>query len=410
MINPIAAFPLTLKQCRVITEIMKKGTEKDASLSLNLSQSSVSRALSQAEHALQISLFTRGWSGAEPTAEGEVVISSCNRLLQAIADTERHLQCDVRPLLKLKSYVEWRHLMTIEAVVRMGSASLAAQTLNMTQPAVSKTLKESENMIQQPLFSRARHGLIPQTAAKQLASLFLRIAPIAQSLPHTLQSQPNELTGRLSVGMLSFSCQDIVPIAFASIFKKHSGIRLQAMQGPYHMLANALRQGEIDCFLGLMRKGPIHPDLIELPLLEVQYALIARADHPVHGYAKTLNDLTNERWIVARHGTPIRDYFESLFHSIDNKPPIQALEMLTFASSEELVIHSDAIALLFYDDWNIKQLNPRLKQVPIRLPNPQCTLGITLHRERQSTLIKVFIEELTLAISNKQISKENSPT
>ncbi|MBU2319310.1 MAG: LysR family transcriptional regulator, partial [Gammaproteobacteria bacterium] len=286
-------------------------------------------------------------------------------------------------------------------VVKVGSASVAAQTLGMTQPAVSKTLKEIENMVQQPIFLRARRGLIPQAAAKQLASLFLRISPVAQSLHHSLQSLPNELTGRLSVGMLSFSCQDIVPIAFASIFKQHSGIRLQAMQGPYHMLANALRQGEIDCFLGLMRKGPLHPELIELPLLKAQYALIARADHPIHNEAKTLNDLVNERWIVARHGTPIRDYFESLFHSIDNKPPIQALEMLTFASSEELVIHSDAIALLFYDDWNINKLNPRLKQISIPLPNPECTIGITLHRERQSTIIQTFIEELKLTVIDK---------
>ncbi|TYL48960.1 LysR substrate-binding domain-containing protein [Marinomonas sp. IMCC 4694] len=401
MNNTMVDFPLTLKQCRVITEIMKIGTEKDASVSLNLSQPSVSRALSQAESALQIRIFTRGWSGAEPTSEGEVVISSCNTLLQMMADTERHLQQNVSSLLKLKAYAEWRHFMVIDAVVKVGSASVAAQTLGITQPAVSKTLKEIENMVQQPLFLRTRHGLMPQEAAKQLASLYLRISPVAQALRHTLQSLPNELTGRLSVGMLSFSCQDIVPVAFASIFKQHPRIRLQAMQGPYHMLSNALRQGEIDCFLGLMRKGPIHPDLIELPLVRAQYALIARADHPVHRYAKTLSDLTNERWIVARHGTPIRDYFESLFHSIDNKPPIQALEMLTFASSEELVIHSDAIALLFYDDWNIHQLNPRLKQIPIELPNPECTLGITLHRDRQSPLIDTFMDELTLTIEQK---------
>ena len=394
-------FPLTIKQCRVIREIMKKGTEKDAGRSLNLSQSSVSRTLSQAEHALEVSIFTRGWSGAEPTAAGELVISFCNNILQAIAETERQLQQNTNTLLKLKTYVEWRHLMILEAVARVGSASVAAQTLGMTQPAVSKTLKEVENMVQQPLFSRARRGLIPNTAAKQLASLYLRVSPAAQSLQRQLQALPNELTGRLSVGMLSFSCQDIVPIAFSSIFKQHSGIRLQAMQGPYHMLANALRQGEIDCFLGLMRKGPIHPELIELPLVRAQYALIARSDHPVHRYAKTLNDLTHERWIVARHGTPIRDYFESLFHSIDNKPPIQALEMLTFASSEELVIHSDAIALLFYDDWNINQLNPRLKKIPIELPNPECTIGITLHRERQSAVTQTFIDELKLTINQK---------
>lgn len=394
--------PLSLKQCRVISAIMRKGTEKDASAELNLSQSSVSRALSQAEQALNVNIFTRGWSGAEPTAEGEFVISFCNTMLKSINKAEAQLQHAAETGLVLHHYIEWRHLMVVEAVARLGSASLAAQALAISQPAVSKTLKEVENMVRQTLFIRARHGLIAQSAAKVLGSLYLQMLPAAQSLLQALQSQPNELTGRLSVGMLSFSCQDIVPIAFASIFEQHPRIRLQAMQGPYHMLSNALLQGEIDCFLGLLRTRPIHPDLIEIPLLHAQYALIARANHPIHDKANNLNDLTDQRWIVARHGTPIRDYFEKLFHSIDDKPPIQALEMLTFASSEELVIHSDAIALLFYDDWTIHQLNPRLQQIPITLPTPDCTIGITLHKERQTPIIQTFIEELKKTIELKQ--------
>lgn len=401
MTRNTSSAPLSLKQCRVISAIMRKGSEQNASVALNLSQSSVSRSLAQAEQALQVSIFTRGWSGAELTADGEVVISTCDTILNVIAEVAEQLQTNAGTVLTLNNHLEWRHLMVVEAASRLGSASVAAEVLGITQPAVSKTLKELENMVRQPLFERVRHGLVPQAAAKALAVLYLRTLPVAQALSQALQSRPNELTGRLSVGMLSFSCQDIVPIAFASIFKQHPRIRLQAMQGPYHMLANALLQGEIDCFLGLLRTGPIHSDLIEIPLLHAQYALIARADHPIHHKANSLKDLTDERWIVARHGTPIREYFEKLFHSIDNKPPIQALEMLTFASSEELVIHSDAIALLFYDDWNIGQLNPRLKQVPIKLPKPDCTIGITLHRSHQSPMIDKFIEELKLIIRAK---------
>jgi len=395
---------LSLKQCRVINEIMRKGSEKSASDSLNLSQPSVSRSLTQAEQTLQVKIFTRGWSGAELTTDGEIIISICHRILNAISEANDRLQVGANKALTLTSYLEWRHLIIVEAVNRLGSASGAAKILGITQPAVSKTLKELENMIRQPLFHRARHGLIPKSVAKVLASLYLRILPIAQSLKPALESRSHELNGRLSVGMLSFSCQDIVPIAFASIFKQHPRVRLQAMQGPYHMLANALVQGEIDCFLGLLRSGPIHPDLIEIPLLKASYALIARVDHPIHEKVKSLKDLTDERWIVARHGTPIREYFEKLFHSIDDKPPIQALEMLTFASSEELVIHSDAIALLFYDEWNIQTLNPNLKKLAINLPEDGCIIGITLHREHQSMITDCFIRELKLTIENKMMS------
>ncbi len=215
MSKPNLNFPLTLKQCRVIREIMKKGTEKEASSSLNLSQSSVSRSLSQAEQALQVDIFTRGWSGAEPTSAGEVVISSCNSILQAISDTECQLQSNVTALLKLKTYVEWRHLLIVEAVVKVGSASVAAQTLGMTQPAVSKTLKEIENMVTAATILKSASWFDP-ASCRQTTGFVIPKNFTCGSIATTQSSITAKRVNRQIVRrMLSFSCQDIVPIAFA---------------------------------------------------------------------------------------------------------------------------------------------------------------------------------------------------
>ena len=47
-----------------------------------------------------------------------------------------------------------RHIKCFLEVARVESVSLAAASLNITQPAVSKTIKELEELLQTPLFDR----------------------------------------------------------------------------------------------------------------------------------------------------------------------------------------------------------------------------------------------------------------
>ena len=56
-----------------------------------------------------------------------------------------------------------------EAVMRGGHVTRAAESLNMTQSAVSRQIKNLEDFIRQPLFRRERKRLIPTEAAKQFA-------------------------------------------------------------------------------------------------------------------------------------------------------------------------------------------------------------------------------------------------
>ena len=56
-----------------------------------------------------------------------------------------------------------------EAVMRGGHVTRAAESLNMTQSAVSRQIKNLEDFVRQPLFRRERKRLIPTDAAKQFA-------------------------------------------------------------------------------------------------------------------------------------------------------------------------------------------------------------------------------------------------
>lgn len=61
-----------------------------------------------------------------------------------------------------------RHLEVLEAVLRTGSTLAAAESLNVTQPVVSRTIKHAEQRVGYPLFHRRRGRLEPTSETEAL--------------------------------------------------------------------------------------------------------------------------------------------------------------------------------------------------------------------------------------------------
>ena len=59
------------------------------------------------------------------------------------------------------SRVKFRHLQCFLAVAQFGGVQKAAESLSITQPAVSKTVAELEEILGVRLFERGRHGAVP---------------------------------------------------------------------------------------------------------------------------------------------------------------------------------------------------------------------------------------------------------
>lgn len=66
------------------------------------------------------------------------------------------------------SSLGFRHIEAIRAVLKTGSVTAAAGQLNVTQPAVSNTLRDAESRLGFKLFERRAGCLLPNTAASQL--------------------------------------------------------------------------------------------------------------------------------------------------------------------------------------------------------------------------------------------------
>ncbi|MCW1933840.1 LysR family transcriptional regulator [Pararhodobacter zhoushanensis] len=387
------SLPLTAREARVIRALADHRRLSAAAEALALSQSSLSRALAEAEARLGVTLFQRGWTGSEPTAPGDVVVAQCQRLLADIETVER-VDLGARHA-RLAGMVQWRHLSALAAVVTTGSASAAAQALGVRQPAISQTLRDLGALVPAPLFRRHGSGLTPEPAAFTLAALWDRVQDELRALPALLAQAAQGLTGRVAVGLMPFSGQAQVMAAFGDLTRVAPNLRLVGVPGNYTALCEALKRREIDVIVGLLRSPAPYPGFVEEPLYQERFTLVARRDHPVHDAPVSIATLAAQRWVVAPHGTPVRRYFETAFRRLGAVPPAQSYEIWSFADAEQMIADSDSIALLSYSDATLDALRPDLKAVAFDLPDAGVAVGLTrLGDTPQSPAVTAFAQAL----------------
>lgn len=365
-------LPLTARETRVIRALADHRRLSAAAEALHLSQSSLSRALAGAENRLGVVLFQRGWTGAEPTAAGDLVVAQCQRVLSDLDD----VSADLGARSRLAAHVQWHHLTAVDAVVATGSATGAAHLLGLRQPAISQTLGDLAAFAG-PLFQRRSAGLDPLPGARTLAALWQRIVQELGQIPALLIQPETGLTGRVAVGLMPFSGQRSVMAALGDLTRQHPHLRLIGVPGNYSALCEALRRREIDLIVGLLRDPAPFPGFVEEPLCDEDFTLIARADHPVHFRPLTIDALAAQRWIVAPHGTPVRRYFETVFRRLGAVPPAQSYEIWSFADAEQMIADSDSVALLSYSRATLARLRPDLRRVDFPLPDARTAVGLT---------------------------------
>ena len=78
--------------------------------------------------------------------------------------------------------LELNHLRMLSALYRMGSMSAAAEHLDVSQQGVSLQLKRVRDVLEDPLFVRIGHGMVPtRTATRGSGTPHWRARPRARS-------------------------------------------------------------------------------------------------------------------------------------------------------------------------------------------------------------------------------------
>lgn len=170
-------------------------------------------------------------------------------------------------------------LLVFRELLRTRRASRVAETLGLSQPAISHALSRLRDLFSDPLFVRRPHGFEPTRRALELGpQIDALIALAGEALDPDAGFDPARSTRRFHIGAPEFVTALIGAALIERLRAAAPGVAFAIAHVAEEDAFRALRQGEIDFALG--RFGAARPGYVVEPFLEDSYCAIARRDHP----------------------------------------------------------------------------------------------------------------------------------
>ncbi|EGO3000295.1 LysR family transcriptional regulator [Salmonella enterica subsp. enterica serovar Kentucky] len=239
--------------------------------------------------------------------------------------------------------IRLRHLHTFVAVAQQGTLGRAAETLNLSQPALSKTLNELEQLTGTRLFERGRLGAQLTVPGEQFLTHAVKVLDALNTAGQALNRKEDASADVVRVGALPTAALGILPAAIRRFHQQQKSTSLQVATMNNTMLLAGLKSGEIDLGIGRMSDPELMGGLnYELLFLE-SLKLVVRPGHPLLQETITLSRVMEWPVVVSPKGTVPRQNAEALLQSQGCKMPAGCIETLSASLSRQLTVDYDYV-------------------------------------------------------------------
>lgn len=243
--------------------------------------------------------------------------------------------------------VKLRQLHHFLAVIELGSLRRAAKELGISEPALSKSLQQLEEVLQVPLLDRSPRGMKPTVYGESLIAHARIVRNELEQAVTDLGEMRGLARGMLRIGTGPSSAIVELPRAIARFSALYPEIRTIVREGLLSDLMPGILQGELDFALVAITGEPIDADLEQEALVESGLGIIARADHPLAGEkALAPRALEELPWLLPPRQDPVRLAFETLWARNGLKPLVPIAESSSILFILSCLRELDAVGFL----------------------------------------------------------------
>src|SRR5437899_10204599 len=185
------------------------------------------------------------------------------------------------PLLNLDFASTPRQLRTFKAVAVLGSFSLAAQQLRLSQPSVSYQVKELEEALGLPLLDRLSKRIQLTEAGSILYGYARRTLDVLDEAALALEEMRGIKRGNLRVGASTTVGIYLLPAALGAFKKLHPGLVISLEIATRASVQEKVLRNELD--LAVVGPALKDSDLAIIPFLSDELVVVAPAGHEFAG-------------------------------------------------------------------------------------------------------------------------------
>jgi DNA-binding transcriptional LysR family regulator len=246
------------------------------------------------------------------------------------------------------------------AIVQAGSFSAAAREINISQSALTRSVQMLEAFYAIKIFARGKSGV-------RLTMEGARFINIAEESLRRVQMMHEELArvaldhpSTIAFGMGPMTAETLLPILVPKLETDQIRYRIKIQANSALMLM--LRHGEIDFFLGGLRKGAefhaVANQFSVRPIARTSMNLMVREGHPLLSQALTPDNI---RFFPTAAGSFVRETFGfSTLHRFGLQEPTMEVDdyglLLSLASDSDYILICNKMLLKTQPNWRLVML------------------------------------------------------
>ena len=207
--------------------------------------------------------------------------------------------------------MDFDQLFYFQIVAKHKSLTKASEELNLSQPALSRSILRLEEEIGVPLLERKSRGVV----LNQYGNVFLnhanQVLSEMKGAKQTIHDMVDPYHGTISLAFIQTLGSSFVPDLISDFKKEFPNIQFQLSQNISSKIIKEIHAANID--IGFCSPMEPHDDLYSIPVLSEELFLIVPAGHKLAGKERVnLSEVADEPFIFFKPQTALHDLIENL--------------------------------------------------------------------------------------------------
>lgn len=276
-------------------------------------------------------------------------------------------------------------------VVEYKSITRAAETLHLTQPAVSIQLKNLQDQFDIPLTEIVGRQLFVTDFGREIAQAARLIVEQAQAIQQKTMAYKGQLTGRLKIAVVSTG-KYIMPYFLTDFFQRHPGVEVVMDVTNKSRVIESMQQNEVD--FSLVSILPERLSVVEMALLQNKLFLVASTQIKIPRSQSAYGIFEQLPLIYREPGSATRQSMERFLLQL-KIPVSRKMELTSNEAVKQAVMAGLGVSIMPLIGIKNELTLGQLQIIPIKeLPIQTTWRLIWLKGKQASPAAKAFLEFL----------------
>lgn len=241
--------------------------------------------------------------------------------------------------------MQLHQLRALVAAADFGTISAAARALELSQPAVTRALKQLERDCQATLLTRSKSGITLTSCGEELVLRARRILDETRRASEQVAQMIGSQSGNLVIASSAVPIAVVVAPAIKMMRQRFPDVHVRLLEAVYPTVMSLFRTATIDFAIGPVPSGGLGQDYRCDRLFDVDLVVVVKRGHRL-SKARSLADLVDLDWVITGPQAGPAEIQEEAFKLAGLGQPRCVMHCESIAGALQLIQHSQSASYI----------------------------------------------------------------